>query len=118
MTRHPSLVATGQLLRAFRWAFLGFWAVVLGGWVTVVAIIDALGGVPPVMWHSFSAAAPKWFLFILAIIMATVYLPIYVAHGITRRHFAIGSALAVGVAALVSPLVLLLRTPFCCRAVA
>ena len=43
------------------------------------------------VWETVGLQAPRWFMFVIGIMLATVNLPVLVAHGITRRVFARGA---------------------------
>lgn len=48
------------------------------------------------LWILPGFAPPKYFLFVIGLLLAVVHLPIYVAHGVSRRTFAAGSAYFAG----------------------
>lgn len=60
------------------------------------------------VWETVGLQAPRWFLFVIGIMLATVNLPVLVAHGITRRLFARGALVfAVASSAAFSVLMLM-----------
>jgi hypothetical protein len=90
-----------QLLRGYGWIFVGFWAVLITGTIVFrLALRMGINSPGSTAWQWFTVSPPKWFLFVLAIIAATVYLPSFIGHGITRRNAALGTGIVFGGAAV------------------
>lgn len=92
------MIALKHLVRGYRVIFTWF----LGGMTLVFAGLmlsfEILG--PWILdeeyasaWGLFSTQTASWFLFVVAVTMATVGLPVAIAHGITRREYSIAAGL-------------------------
>ena len=79
---------------------VGFWVVVLVGWAGTVATIETFVGLKTSTWWWFTRSAPKYFLLVLGILAASVYLPRFIAYGFTRRDVRVGTGALAGVLAL------------------
>jgi hypothetical protein len=90
--------AINQLLFFWR-AAAWFWAIVAVLVVVATLIVDRFGAIEAsTFWYARQAAI--WFPFSVLIGVASTYLPVHVAVGMTRRSYARGSLLAaVGMAA-------------------
>lgn len=87
-----------QLRRLWRTTAL-FWLNVVVIWAIVVAVLLNTGVFQDTrLWELGSApiTASKAFLLVMGILTASVDLPIFVAHGVTRRHVAGASLLLFG----------------------
>jgi hypothetical protein len=96
--------ATGPVARllvrqSLAW-MVWFWAVLALVFVTIGWLMERLGTLDRSVWE-MAGTAPRWGLFVLGIVFATMYLPVLVAHGVTRR----AAALAGGAAGLLLGLV-------------
>ena len=94
--RHPVRVVARHVLGCHLSTYTWFWIILLLGWGGLVTALTVFTDIRTSAWATVSTAAPKWFLLVLSIIAAVGALPMYLAQGITRRHFALAS-LAVGV---------------------
>lgn len=93
MTTHPS-VRVGLTITSGLAATLGiFLAIVVAIFVVVGAATAAFGEVAASVWQYAGSGAFKYFPLAIAIMLTPVFLPIYVAQGVTRRQFAVGGAL-------------------------
>jgi hypothetical protein len=97
MTFNPVREVVRQLRVTYLQTLIWFWVVVAGCWAIVATVIILIGDADMSLWHWFGTSPAKYFLMVLAIITAAVYLPVYVGHGITRRQFAVGSAAFFGI---------------------
>ncbi|WP_283135790.1 hypothetical protein [Rhizohabitans arisaemae] len=61
-----------------------------------VAVITAFGNTPDSAWEK-AAQAVNWYSLMVGISLAQSYLPVYLAHGQTRRRFGAQAAVAIGV---------------------
>jgi hypothetical protein len=107
MTFSPVRAVVRQLRVTYLQTFVWFWVVVAGCWAIVATVIILIGDADMSVWHWFGTSPAKYFLMVLGIITASVYLPVYVGHGITRRQFAAGSAAFFGVASVAFGVVVL-----------
>jgi hypothetical protein len=82
------LVRTGQVFARVQ-LVLGawLWLIVAVGSVVLTVIFDRVGTIERSTWGLFDQG-PRWFLFSMALILVTGYLPAHVASGMTRRSFA------------------------------
>ena len=100
----PNASAAGKIARLLGRGHLkilvGFWAVMLVGWAGTVAAVETFVGLKTSTWWWFIRSAPKYFLLVLGILAAAVYLPRFVAYGITRRDARVGTGALAGVVAL------------------
>jgi hypothetical protein len=90
-----------SMLRRQLWAvqakiFVLFWAVLALGLGTYSYLTSRLAGLQVSLWDVFGQAPPKYFLVIAGIVAAYIWLPVYVAHGVTRRDYSLASALFYG----------------------
>jgi hypothetical protein len=73
----------------------------------VTAIVVAFQWIGPNMtkvmdstiWQGGGQQAPRWFLFVIGIMLATTNLPVVIAHGITRRKYFAGVMVFTAVSA-------------------
>jgi hypothetical protein len=72
------------------------WAIAAAIAVVLTVVFDRTGTIEGSTWENVDQG-PRWFLFAMALIMVTGYLPAHVANGMTRRSFtaALGAAMAV-----------------------
>jgi hypothetical protein len=94
--RHTVRVVARHVLGCHLSTYTWFWIVLLLCWGGLVTALAVFTDIRTSAWEWVSTSAPKWFLLVLSIIAAVGALPMYLAQGITRRHFALAS-LAVGV---------------------
>ncbi|HEX5541905.1 MAG TPA: hypothetical protein VFX60_10150 [Micromonospora sp.] len=70
--------------------------------VAIVSVSTALAGdVTESLWLNTGSTQPRYFLVAIGVMLVTLHLPVYVAHGVTRRLFMLagaGFALAVSAA--------------------
>lgn len=77
-----------------------YWAIMVLVVAVILIAIVAAGGRPDVsVWSTSGASAPKYFLFAIGA-MQVAQLPVYIGHGVTRREFARGALLYLGVVAV------------------
>lgn len=76
-----------------------FWVVVLVGWAGTATTMGTFTDIRASVWEWFSRAAPKYFLLVIGILAGSVYLPRFVAYGITRRDVRAGAAVLAPVLA-------------------
>ncbi len=95
------VVRTGRaFLRIQLHLALWLWGIVAAIWVVLTVILSRArgpaGGPEGSTWATVDQG-PRWFLFAMALIMVTGYLPAHVANGMTRRSFstALGVVMAV-----------------------
>lgn len=97
--------ATGPVTRILvrhGFAWMGwFWPIVAVVFLVIGFFTQRAGDLDHSVW-AFAGSAPKWALFALGIVFATMYLPFLVAHGITRRTVAAAAAAGGAVLALVA----------------
>jgi hypothetical protein len=85
-----------QLRITYLQAYIWFWVVVGSCWAAIATVIIIFGDADASVWQWFGESPSKYFLLVLGIITTSVYLPVYVGHGITRRQFALGSGIFFG----------------------
>jgi|GEM_PF-2054965 len=68
-----------------------YWTIIYLVWAVVIGLIARFGTVEASMWQNMGLQAPRWFTFVFGIIAVGTYLPMFVAHGVTRRDALIGS---------------------------
>jgi hypothetical protein len=84
-----------HLLAVYRSVYLWFWTV-MALFVTAVAVATQWMGpnmtkvMTSSIWQGGGQQAPRWFLFVIGIMLATVNLPVVIAHGITRKNYFAG----------------------------
>jgi hypothetical protein len=96
----PVRLVAEQLRIILQPTIMWFWVVVVAAWLCLNALLWLIAEPTTFAWRWFVAAPPKYFLLVLAIITVAAYLPNFIAHGITRRHFAFGWATFFGTAAV------------------
>ena len=86
-----------HLFRGYRRVYAWFWGVMTLVFIGLMLSFEMAG--PWIAddehtsaWGLISLQAPGWFLFVVAIIWATMALPVAVAHGVTRKAFCVGAA--------------------------
>jgi hypothetical protein len=93
----PVPVLTRHLLSSGRNVVIWFWAVLVlvwGGFFTALAVFT---DIRISTWQWASLTPPKVFLLVIGIIAAGVELPMFIAQGITRRHYGLACLAATGV---------------------
>jgi hypothetical protein len=100
MSFSPTRAVVRQMRATYLQTFIWFWVVVGGCWAVVATVIILIGDADMSVWQWFGTSPAKYFLMVLGIITAAVYLPVYVGHGITRRQFASGCAAFFGLASV------------------
>lgn len=86
------------LLRRHRPIYIIWWSIMFVVLALLVVSLKVFGpwivktGYASV-WSLPVNAAPGWFFFVIGIILVSTYLPVGIAHGITRRDYAIGAGL-------------------------
>ena len=81
-----------HLSTAYRPVFFWFWGV-MALFVTAIAASFEIFGpylkhvMEATVWQGGGQQAPRWFLFVIGIMLATVNLPVIIANGMTRRSY-------------------------------
>ncbi len=88
LARH--LMSTGFSIVAW------FGATVLLAWGVLLAVFLTFTDIRTSVWEWVSITPPKWFLLVVGIVAAGVELPMYIAQGITRRHYALACLVCTG----------------------
>jgi hypothetical protein len=83
-------VARVLLRQSFAW-MVWFWAILALVFVAIGWLMERFGTLDSSVWE-MSGTAPRWALFVLGILFATMHLPVLVAHGVTRRAAAVAGA--------------------------
>lgn len=92
----PQWVRTaGRHLQVYLYVWAWFWAICLVGIAVAITVVAQVGTVNVSIVQFVRNGPLLWFLFVLALIVASTFLTPHVAHGMTRRSFARG-ALAAG----------------------
>ncbi|MFY1698263.1 MULTISPECIES: hypothetical protein [unclassified Solwaraspora] len=68
-----------------------YWVILYLAWAVVIGLTARLGTVEVSMWANVGLQAPRWFTFVFGITAVGAYLPVFVAHGVTRRDALIGA---------------------------
>jgi hypothetical protein len=92
------MIVFRHLIAAYRKTYAWFWAIMalmLAGLCLSFEIFGhyMLDSERASMWEVAGSQAPRWFHFIIALMFATLNLPVLVAHGITRRAYFLGATL-------------------------
>jgi hypothetical protein len=66
----------------------------------VATVIILLGRAEMSVWQWFGNSPSKYFIMAMGIHAATVYVPLYIGHGVTRRDFTVGGAVFFGTASV------------------
>lgn len=98
-TRQPWLRLAGYMLPQHARVYAVFWLIMMLAWIVMAGLAVAAIFETGQEWIA-GLAPPKWFLFVIGILMAAVELPTYVAHGITRRHVCLASLVTFGITAV------------------
>jgi hypothetical protein len=102
MTTNPAwIVARAQLRRTGLPMIAGYWAIMLPVYAIILALVIPLGDPRTSIWATSGGSAPKYFLAAMGVMITTVFLPIYVGNGVTRRHFALGATAYLAVLAVI-----------------
>jgi len=102
-----SMVVFTVLQRIYRPVAVWFTALMLTGIAIADAVVVRSDGDPALsLWRLIFGSAAKYWLLVIGIVLVTMHLRQFVANGVTRRDFTVGSALlglplAVGLAVLV-----------------
>ncbi len=83
-----------RLLAANVYVSLWLWGVLLGLVTVVVAGVAIFGDVTESAWEK-GAQAPRWYALFVGVALVNEFLPMYVAHGQTRRQFGAQAAVTV-----------------------
>ena len=88
-------VVLRSLARRHWLLFTAYWLVV-GAAATIIEVARPL---PDTGYHvvlrMVSGVSPRLFLCVVGLLLVVVHLPVHVAHGVTRRDFAVASAVPV-----------------------
>lgn len=103
--RTPVARTTRHLLTMLLYLAAWFWGLAIPVVALALVLVDRFGEVE-VSVLQFARQGGIWFPFSLAVIIATTYLPIHVAAGMTRRAFATAAVLASLVTAAVYAVVM------------
>lgn len=95
MTASTPLIVTRTQIRAALPMVGGYWAIMLPIYAGIVTVVVAVGDTDVSIWATSGASAPKYFLLAVGVMLTTVYLPVYVANGVTRRDYAFGASLYI-----------------------
>lgn len=89
-----------ELLRGYS-LMIGFCWAVTGLIVAIVVVSTTLAGeVTESLWLNTGSTQPRYFLLAMGVMLAATHLPVYVAHGVTRRLFLVaGVGFTVAVSA-------------------
>jgi hypothetical protein len=107
------MIVFKHLFAAYRKTYAWFWAVMALMLTGVCLSFEAFGhysldDTRVSAWETVSPQAPRWFLFVMALMFVTLNLPVVVAHGITRRTYFRGVILfALASAAFAATMVLI-----------
>jgi hypothetical protein len=85
-----------RLLAANLWFALVLWAGFLGFVAAVTVGVAVFGSVSQSAWE-LAAQLPRWYALFAGVALVREFLPLYVAHGQTRRQFGAHAALTVTV---------------------
>ncbi|MEK3882319.1 hypothetical protein [Paenibacillus sp. PL2-23] len=95
--QHPALKVAGSMWSGYRVTLIWYWSIFVIVYVGINLLLRHLGEVDESMWGGGiwegSVYSPKIFLLVIGILVTPVSLASYVTFGITRKHFAWGSAL-------------------------
>lgn len=89
----PAVVRT--MLRGQRWLALIALLLPVAATALTLLVRTFTDGVDTSAWE-FGGTSVRWMLFALGVAVTPLYLPTYVAHGVTRRRFTVAAALAGG----------------------
>ncbi len=96
----PLIVVRAQL-RAGLPMVAGYWAIMLTIYALIISVVTTVGDTDVSIWATSGGSAPKYFLLAIGVMLTTVFLPVYVGNGVTRRDFALGvSVYILAVAAI------------------
>ncbi len=90
------MIVLRHLATVYRSVYLWFWAV-MGLFISAIALSFVIFGpylkhvMEGTIWQGGGQQAPRWFLFVIGIMLATVNLPVIIANGITRRSYFAGA---------------------------
>ncbi|GAA4892653.1 hypothetical protein LX16_1978 [Stackebrandtia albiflava] len=95
--------ATGLATR-FALASAGFWVIVVAAFIVIASIVLSVADEPSSVWQG-ARWIPQYFVLFLGTMLSARFLPVYIAHGVTRRRFdaaafAVVLGTAVGYAAI------------------
>jgi hypothetical protein len=93
MTAASPTLRVARRMTATLWPVAaGYWAIMAAVALTVGVTVGAFGEIKTSLVQYPLLNAPKYFLMVFGILATTMQLPIYVAHGVTRREFIRGAA--------------------------
>jgi hypothetical protein len=90
----------------------GYWAIMLPVYALIISVVVTVGDTDVSVWATSGGSAPKYFLLAVGVMLTTVYLPVYVGNGVTRRDFALGASLYVLIVAVVYAILMTLGFAF------
>ncbi len=97
MTTHPAFRVGTSTVVGLRLTLLIFLALIFPLFVVIGMLAAGLGDNDTSMWQNASAGAIKYFSLAIAIRLTAVFLPIYVANGVTRHQVSAGGALFIAI---------------------
>ncbi|AOS65053.1 hypothetical protein [Actinoalloteichus hymeniacidonis] len=87
----PRRVLT-SLLHGTRWMLLGYWLILITVTVLIGVLLTVTGAEDATTATGGALAnPPRYFLLAVGIMLPTVFLPGYIVHGVTRRHFEVAA---------------------------
>jgi hypothetical protein len=94
-----------HLFKGYRLVYACFSALFLVAFTVIMLVTFELAKSPVFegrtsIWESSGGQAPRWFLFVMGIMWASVNLPVVIAHGVTRRAYFRGAVLAGAVSSV------------------
>lgn len=99
MTARDSLPLqiNASLFHSYRSSVVWFWVILFliyaGVGIFHHVTLRSVLGTESDVWGGIASQASRWFVLVIGILVATLSLPVHVAHGLTRRDFAAGAAL-------------------------
>jgi hypothetical protein len=112
MSTYIPWIVTRAQTRAGALMVAGYWAIMLPIYTVIVAVVVAVGDTDVSIWATSGGSAPKYFLLAIGVMLTTVYLPVYVGNGVTRRDYALGASLYVLAVAAVYAVIMTLGFAF------
>lgn len=95
MSAKTPLIVTRAQLRAALPMVAGYWVIMFAVYALIITVVVAVGDTEVSIWATSGGSAPKYFLLAVGVMLTTVYLPVYVGNGVTRRDFARGVSLYI-----------------------
>ncbi|MFC0530866.1 hypothetical protein [Phytohabitans kaempferiae] len=99
--RNTALIVARAQFRAGLPMVAYYWAIMFAVYALIMTVVLTVADTEVSIWATSGGSAPKYFLLAVGVMLTTVYLPMYIGNGVTRRDFALGASICIVAVAVV-----------------